>query len=126
MSDSGGSWLDTAYGLLSTSQRRYALYYFLNNEDASLDELVEEISEWESDVAPESIRIALHHNHLPQLAEHGIVEYVDSDIRVTSKFDALRSTVAQARAIEDDSRSTQSPLMFGSGSESVSEPVSED
>ncbi|WP_049896743.1 DUF7344 domain-containing protein [Natrialba chahannaoensis] len=126
MSDSGGSWLDSVYELLSASRRRYVLYYFLDNENATIDDLVRQVSEWESDVVPRSIRVSLHHNHLPRLAEHGLVEYGDDNVQITSRFSTLRNTVAHSRAIETNSQDTQGPLTYGSESEPVSEPVFED
>lgn len=35
------------------------------------------------------IRIALHHNHLPQLSEMGIVEYDDELVAATPELDVL-------------------------------------
>ncbi|WP_449289178.1 DUF7344 domain-containing protein [Natrialba hulunbeirensis] len=111
---------------MSSSRRRYILYYFLDNQAATVDDLVRQISEWESDVVSDSIRVSLHHHHLPRLAEHGLVEYGSSDVHSTSTFGTLRETVAQARAVEMDSQDGQRPPVFRRGSESVSEPVSED
>lgn len=74
--------------LLANRRRRYALYYLDEVETTvvTLDELTDQLVEWEHewdgyedsmDTHRESVRIALHHNHLPRLADAALIDYDD-------------------------------------------------
>ncbi|MDS0478038.1 hypothetical protein [Natrinema sp. 1APR25-10V2] len=102
--------LDAIYGLLSDPYRRYVLYYFLENERATIDRLALQLAAWEHDKAVESvsedeketITVALRHNHLPQLEDHGIVtvNQRSGDIVAETGFDGIRATAERAREVE--------------------------
>lgn len=79
--------LDRIFDLLGGRRRRYVLYY-LNETDAdvvTLDDVTERVVKWERtwngrddrsrDEHRERTRVALHHNHLPRLADAGLVDY---------------------------------------------------
>lgn len=93
--------LDAVFELLADRRRRYALYYLAEvGEDRALDveDVAARVAEWErewdsaggaadstgdepgaTDSAPtdrqERVRVDLHHNHLPRLADAGLVDY---------------------------------------------------
>lgn len=102
--------LDSVYGLLSESRRRYALYCLLNAEQTTVEDLALEIVAWEQDSDIESVSeaetepviVSLHHTHLPRLEDHGIITYDGGggDIGIGSNFGTIRSTVERARDVE--------------------------
>ena len=73
-----------AFDALKHSHRRYVLYHLSDrSEGASVGELAERIADWEAEAAGEAngitdrerIAVALHHTHLPKLAEIGLIEH---------------------------------------------------
>ncbi|WP_049924774.1 DUF7344 domain-containing protein [Halopiger djelfimassiliensis] len=114
MSDRENARIDTIYGVLSETRRRYVLYYLLDTERATADELARQIAAWERNTSLDSIAddvtttvlTSLVHNHLPRLASHGIIEYdaQRGDVVVTDEFDEFRETVSRARTVEDESK----------------------
>ncbi|WP_436343679.1 DUF7344 domain-containing protein [Natronorubrum sp. FCH18a] len=112
--------LDTIYGMLSESRRRYVLYYFLDNDHANIENLTLQIAAWEHDVTVDAITkeqkqpvtTSLIHSHLPKLADHGLVEY-DSrtgDVVIADGFDEIRAMVTRARATEEEVEVTGSSM----------------
>lgn len=97
MSDANSVRLDEVFRVLADRRRRYVLYYFEETDEtvASLTELTDQLLTWENewrdtDTVPDSqhrkkLRIELHHNHLPRLADTKLIEY-----------DARSETVRQA------------------------------
>lgn len=79
--------VDTLFELLKNRRRRYLLYALDQNADSvvTLDELTALVLDWEQrtngglerpfDELESQIRIELHHNHLPKIAEFDLVEY---------------------------------------------------
>lgn len=76
--------LDTIFDILSHSHRRQILSYLSRNEDdlATVTDLVTFVSTHEleaeervEDTHNDAVRVALHHNHLPKLADTGVIEY---------------------------------------------------
>lgn len=75
--------LDRTFSILADSRRR-AVLRSLNGVDdpVELDGLAKSVAHYLATVSPESsntdierIRLELHHQHLPQLAEFGFIEY---------------------------------------------------
>lgn len=74
---------DRFYRALASSHRRRLLYFLLENEASTIDELASVLSGWE--ITPTGtmqtpkdrakIRLQLSHNHLPRLAETGLIAY---------------------------------------------------
>lgn len=68
---------------LGTREQRYTLYHLLDHERVTLSELADVLAGWmaaaESRVTTgtdrSALRIALYHNHLPQLANAGLVDF---------------------------------------------------
>lgn len=104
--------LNTIFDLLSAARRRYLLYYLLevDSEVAELEAAVNAVykqevagMEPEDHVSREEVRIELHHMHVPQLADAGVVDYDPrhGTIRYTGQ-PALAEWVEHARHKELD------------------------
>lgn len=67
------------FSLLANDHRRYTLRYLSRKVGAvSLGDLAEQIAIWDADPTYdyyERILTGLHHNHLPKLADAGVVYY---------------------------------------------------
>lgn len=109
--------LDEVFTLFSKERRRYVLYY-LDQADGkvSLDELVKQIHEWETEsshdsVPPdeyENIIIALEHNHLPKIEEATHIEFQreNQQIRISGTSPESNVLLSVSKAIEQPSNST--------------------
>ncbi|MDF9745490.1 DUF7344 domain-containing protein [Natrinema salsiterrestre] len=81
MAEPNPSRLTETFDLLSHPYRRYALYYLTReSETVSLDALASAIATWDGDhtgtdpsTDSETVEAALHHAHVPKLADAGIV-----------------------------------------------------
>lgn len=81
-SDLGRAELDRAFALLGHPQRLY-LYVYLRCQPAdevSLDHLVSRLTRWERSLGAtrtsrDDVTVALVHNHLPKLADAGVIDY---------------------------------------------------
>ena len=74
--------LDDVFELLSYRRRRLALYHLVDAENpVDFDDLVSQVVDWETgSLTPprgheQTVSTALHHRHLPRLAEAGVVGY---------------------------------------------------
>lgn len=71
--------VDAVFDLLSNHRRRHALSYLAGRDEAvTLDELARELARREGTVheaACQQVMTALHHTHLPKLADAGFLEY---------------------------------------------------
>jgi hypothetical protein len=72
-------------GALANLYRRVVLYYLREHERASLDNLASCVAGWAASgvgarqtTDPETVRMSLHHVHLPKLADAGLITY-DAD-----------------------------------------------
>lgn len=93
--------------ILSNPRRRFLLYRFLENDRANLTEIALQIAAWEKGTSIEDVSENLHqrieivlvHNHLPRLADHGVIEYDrrSGDIVVRDGFEELRPVIDQIR-----------------------------
>ncbi|WP_265111677.1 DUF7344 domain-containing protein [Halosolutus halophilus] len=103
--------LDTIYGLLAASWRRYILYYLLDNDRANVEGLSLQLAAWENDEPVTAVSeadrkdvvVSLLHSHLPKLESHGVVEYDDrsGDIVAVEAVDDLWAIVERAYASDD-------------------------
>ncbi|GAB3034624.1 DUF7344 domain-containing protein [Natronobiforma cellulositropha] len=81
--DPGRARIDEALRLLSHHRRRDVLYYLADHDLASLDALATTVVCRETGVSSERVDAAerdpvlvdLYHNHVPKLADCGLVEY---------------------------------------------------
>ncbi|MFB9807370.1 hypothetical protein ACFFQF_20020 [Haladaptatus pallidirubidus] len=76
--------LDRVFGLLSEERRRYTLYYLeQQTRPVSIDEVAEQVAEWESNPGTVSIpeekfdriEVDLRHNHLPKASGAEYIRY---------------------------------------------------
>lgn len=101
--------LDRVFRLLRDRRRCYLYVYlqFHPSDEVSVNHLVEQIMAWEQtlgapQVSRDDILIALTHNHLPKLADAGVIDYDREAGRVhwqkqLSQLEGLISTVTQAQ-----------------------------
>ena len=110
---------ETLFDLLQNRQRRYLLYTLDRSTDSTLAlaELTERVLDWERRLNGEAeastaesklrLRISLHHNHLPKLAEVGLVEYdarsemvrKEDNIPVAALLEAHQNEVPHLRSL---------------------------
>jgi len=73
--------LDTAFRLVSNRLRRYVLYHLVASDGVSeLEDVVDHVMDLEAKAGESThqrrtVVTALEHNHLPQLAETGVIDY---------------------------------------------------
>ncbi|WP_276252679.1 DUF7344 domain-containing protein [Halomontanus rarus] len=71
--------VDTRCELLRARQRRYLLTQLCERDRLTIDQLARRLAALERDTVSEDARdrvvVALVHNHLPRLADYGVVEY---------------------------------------------------
>jgi hypothetical protein len=86
--------LDAVFSLLRDRRRRYVVSFLAGRDSpVSLTELATAVTAWELETEPdevpaeraEPIRTALHHKHLPQLADANVLAYDAEAETVTSK-----------------------------------------
>lgn len=78
--ETGAVPVGVAFEALSAETRRHLLYYLAEETDgeATPSELADRLCSIDAGSGPtnrESIRVELHHRHLPKLAEAGLIEY---------------------------------------------------
>ncbi|WP_237076864.1 DUF7344 domain-containing protein [Natrialba magadii] len=107
--------LDLVFDLLSKERRRYALYY-LEQEDGPvpIDELAEQVSEWETsggqlsipDEMFKDVEMSLYHSDLPKAAEATYVEYDSEEgvVEVTGTPPEVDAIITVAKVIERPDR----------------------
>jgi hypothetical protein len=75
---------DVIFDVLSSSRRRYVLYYLSQNEEpVELPALAEEVAAWETESTVEELSsqerkrvyVSLYQTHIPKLEEVGLVDY---------------------------------------------------
>lgn len=101
--------LDRVFRLLGDRRRCYLYVYlqFHPSNEVSVDHLVDQLMDWEqalgaTHVSRDDIVIALTHNHLPKLADAGVIDYDRETGSIVwqkrlSKLEGLISVVAQAQ-----------------------------
>lgn len=97
--DVGGERRDSLFEVLSDRRRRFVLHSLQTAElPVSADELTTEIVAWEarrpvsarSGDERDGIKSSLLHNHLPRMAESGLIDY-----------DEIRQTVTQMDRVDE-------------------------
>lgn len=102
---------DRTLELFADTRRRFTLYFLLSNEYTDTESLSVQVAAWETDesiaeVSPErqrSVKIALHHVHLPKLAARDVIEFDhrSGDVVVADGFERLRPFVEEFRESEE-------------------------
>lgn len=113
--------LDDVFTLFTRERRRFALYY-LDNADGAvpIDELAEQIHEWETNPEREGVPddeyeetlIELEHNHLPKIERVDHVEYdrTNGRIRITDLSSEIDVLLSVTKAIERPSETNDAIL----------------
>lgn len=97
--------LDVFYRSLADRRRRFVLSYLVDTDGRSVafEELVDAAVRAETDsLAPDrrSVAVALHHTHLPMLADRGLVEY-DRNRGVVTTTDRTQQVVPYLSMVEE-------------------------
>ena len=108
LADEGELTPTVAFRILANEQRRFVLYLLAERGGtAPLDELAALVSGYGADSSTEQglpcvAHRRLYHNHLPRLAEHGLVEYDRDDeaVTLTDRGEQLQPYLAFARERE--------------------------
>ena len=105
--------IDDAFLILQNQDRRYALYFLLEHETASLEEVADVVTGWpqasEYGITGRETRDQvlrdLRHRHVPAMAEAGVVDYDEGTdtLSFTPCPPATRSFVRLACLAETDS-----------------------
>lgn len=92
---------DVIFDVLSSSRRRYVLYYLSQHEEpVELPSLAEEVAAWETESTVEELSsqerkrvyVSLYQTHIPKLQEVGLVDY-DQDsgeVSLTEESDQIQ------------------------------------
>ena len=105
--------IDTIFHLLSERYRRYALYYVMGQDrPIPLEELVEQVVLWDQTLPlgpfyeRHEIRRELTDVHIPELQEHGVIEYdVQTQIAEANEgFPILTSVLQHAEQTNRSSK----------------------
>ncbi|WP_255167583.1 DUF7344 domain-containing protein [Natrononativus amylolyticus] len=104
--------IDDLLALLSHRRRRRVLYYLSDRELADVGEVAAAVAAREADLEAErvsdeartAVAIDLSHNHLPKLADRGVVDYDrrSGAVRWTTPPEALATLLECCRSLEDD------------------------
>lgn len=104
--------VDDALSLLADRRRRYALYHLCDRAAAtdrevtvSLRDLARHVAAVERDTGPERVLedefehvyLGLQHNHVPRLADAGVVEYDEDDGEV--RFEGVTGPLAECLGV---------------------------
>jgi len=97
---------DVVFDVLSSSRRRYVLYYLSQREQpVELPSLAEEVAAWETESTVEDLSsqerkrvyVSLYQTHIPKLEEVGLVDY-DQDtgeVSLTDQSDQIQGFLQQ-------------------------------
>lgn len=109
--------MDEIYHLLGDSTRRYLLYQLQRTGRGNLEAVASHIAtvECEGEDTLEDARqrvfLSLVHNHLPRLADHGVLEYDlrSGDVVLLEGFSDLEPLLEQFKHTEEGVASTLGP-----------------
>lgn len=96
---------ETTFDLLSSAVRRELVTVLHESGPVARSRLTERLAAAEADGdADEELRrrtrISLHHNHLPRLADAGLVNYDDDEVTPTSRLEAVARKIARFERTE--------------------------
>lgn len=108
--DGGLERLDRYLDALADQRRRYVLYYLGDEEVATTSDIAEHIVSWDTGSTPSrvsdeevrTVQTELQHNHLPRLADYGIIEYDTrtGDVRLEDLPQSFRLLLGLCQVIE--------------------------
>ena len=113
--------LDDAFALLANAQRRHLLYRLQDSSYATVESLAQTLAAVETetsvravpDETVDRVAISLVHEHLPRLADAGVVEFDarSGDVVTADRFDALAPFVERAQSFEGSTDSTDPSML---------------
>ncbi|MEY7849399.1 hypothetical protein AB7C87_09410 [Natrarchaeobius sp. A-rgal3] len=113
MENCEGAFLDSVYDMLSETRRRCVLYHLHEVEETTVEELTRAVARREQgEPDKDHVRISLIHNHLPRLADVGVIDYerANGAVATTDGFDSVRETIEQSERVELDRVSLSAEL----------------
>ena len=122
MNRSSGTPMDVPYRLLGDRHRRYLLYQLQNTGQGTVESLASRIAtvdpetaDGDLETARQQIYVSLVHNHLPRLADHGVLEYDlrSGDVVLSDGFTDLEPLLEQFKETEDVPPSKLTALSLG-------------
>lgn len=106
---------DQFYLALAAPQRRRLLYYLLAEQESTVEELTTVLSGWNATTTGtmhtssdwSELRVALVHNHLPRLADVGLIDYdpQDASVQLASLHPQVADIVRQSIEAEQHTES---------------------
>jgi len=97
---------DQFYSALAAAHRRRLLYYLLETEESTVDEIATVLTGWEipptgtmqTPAERAEIRLQLLHNHLPRLADSGLIAYdrATGTVRLAGLQPRVRELIQQS------------------------------
>ena len=106
---------DQFYRALAAPQRRRLLYYLLAENESAVEELATVLSGWKATTTGtmhtsadwSELRLTLVHNHLPRLAEAGLIDYDpdDGSVQLTSLHPRVADIIRQSVEAEQRTES---------------------
>lgn len=117
MHRSSGTPMDEIYHLLGDPTRRYLLYQLQRTGQGNVEALathiatVERGGDVDPDDASQRVYLELVHNHLPRLADHGVLEYDlrSGDVVLADGFSELEPLLEQFKRTEEGVASKLTP-----------------
>ena len=93
---------DTRFDVLSHQHRRTIITLLAETQTLTRGELTTQLAAAVTGTAAQptaehrrQLRIALHHNHLPKLADAGLIEYEDDTVTATSTLIAVADSMPE-------------------------------
>lgn len=103
--------IDTVFDILRDEHRRYVLYRLEEERHTNLDELAQQVAAWLhdepiSELTREQVgrtEAALHHVHLPKLADSNLIEFDprSGDVVRVVEVRELRDTLDAVKRLEE-------------------------
>lgn len=117
--------LDPVFEALAHPRRRYLLYTLLEDTEWSLREIAAKVAAWEdgppsrtvTDDEVERVYVSLYHNHVPKLADDGIVEFAEAEetIRRGDNADQVLAVLENAGGSRDSEQEAHARMDYNDG-----------
>lgn len=92
---------ETTFELLSDPVREAIISVLHESGSVERERLTETLTTDTDEGARRRTRISLHHNHLPRLADAGLIVYDDETVTATSRLETIADRVAALDETDD-------------------------